>query len=48
MNVTKHCKDDEESEDLRLPVLLKGLEAYRYKNTADCAFQILKNEGPQA
>lgn len=27
---------------------MQGLEAYRYKNTLDCAFQILKNEGPQA
>uniref|UniRef100_A0A3Q3FQS1 Solute carrier family 25 member 1a n=1 Tax=Labrus bergylta TaxID=56723 RepID=A0A3Q3FQS1_9LABR len=27
---------------------MQGLEAYRYKNTVDCAFQILKQEGPQA
>ncbi|KAM4727139.1 tricarboxylate transport protein A, mitochondrial [Anableps anableps] len=27
---------------------MQGLEAYRYKNTLDCAFQILKHEGPQA
>ncbi|XP_037603516.1 tricarboxylate transport protein A, mitochondrial isoform X2 [Sebastes umbrosus] len=27
---------------------MQGLEAYRYKNTVDCAFQILKHEGPQA
>ncbi|KAK1800485.1 hypothetical protein P4O66_005704 [Electrophorus voltai] len=27
---------------------MQGLEAHRYKNTLDCAFQILKNEGPQA
>ncbi|XP_051540611.1 tricarboxylate transport protein A, mitochondrial-like isoform X1 [Myxocyprinus asiaticus] len=27
---------------------MQGLEAYRYKSTMDCAFQILKNEGPQA
>ncbi|KAF3706542.1 Tricarboxylate transport protein, mitochondrial Citrate transport protein [Channa argus] len=27
---------------------MQGLEAYRYKNTIDCAFQILKHEGPQA
>eukprot|EP00066_Takifugu_rubripes_P010876 XP_003979079.2 PREDICTED: tricarboxylate transport protein, mitochondrial-like [Takifugu rubripes] len=27
---------------------MQGLEAHRYKNTADCAFQILKHEGPQA
>lgn len=27
---------------------VQGLEAHRYKNTVDCAFQILKHEGPQA
>ncbi|CAN9501348.1 unnamed protein product [Ophioblennius macclurei] len=27
---------------------MQGLEAHRYKNTMDCAFQILKHEGPQA
>ncbi|XP_077361271.1 tricarboxylate transport protein A, mitochondrial isoform X2 [Festucalex cinctus] len=27
---------------------MQGLDAHRYKNTADCAFQILKQEGPQA
>ncbi|XP_068600610.1 tricarboxylate transport protein A, mitochondrial isoform X2 [Brachionichthys hirsutus] len=27
---------------------MQGLEAHRYKNTADCAFQILKQEGPHA
>ncbi|XP_073336092.1 tricarboxylate transport protein A, mitochondrial [Pagrus major] len=27
---------------------MQGLEAHRYKNTVDCAFQILKQEGPQA
>ncbi|KAF0038377.1 hypothetical protein F2P81_008861 [Scophthalmus maximus] len=27
---------------------LQGLEAHRYKNTVDCAIQILKHEGPQA
>ncbi|KAF3840799.1 hypothetical protein F7725_006661 [Dissostichus mawsoni] len=27
---------------------MQGLEAHRYKSTVDCAFQILKNEGPQA
>lgn len=27
---------------------MQGLEAHRYKSTMDCAFQILKNEGPQA
>ncbi|TMS14091.1 Tricarboxylate transport protein, mitochondrial [Larimichthys crocea] len=27
---------------------MQGLEAHRYKNTVDCAFQILKHEGPQA
>ncbi|RVE63865.1 hypothetical protein OJAV_G00140720 [Oryzias javanicus] len=27
---------------------MQGLEAYRYKNTMDCAFQILKHEGLQA
>ncbi|XP_039474651.1 tricarboxylate transport protein A, mitochondrial isoform X2 [Oreochromis aureus] len=27
---------------------MQGLEAHRYKNTMDCAFQILKQEGPQA
>uniref|UniRef100_A0A8C6Q312 Solute carrier family 25 member 1a n=1 Tax=Nothobranchius furzeri TaxID=105023 RepID=A0A8C6Q312_NOTFU len=26
----------------------QGLDAHRYKNTLDCAFQILKHEGPQA
>lgn len=29
-------------------IFLQGLEAHRYKNTVDCAFQILKHEGPQA
>uniref|UniRef100_A0A3Q2Z5T2 Solute carrier family 25 member 1a n=3 Tax=Hippocampus comes TaxID=109280 RepID=A0A3Q2Z5T2_HIPCM len=27
---------------------MQGLDAHRYKNTVDCAFQILKQEGPQA
>ncbi|XP_036381201.1 tricarboxylate transport protein A, mitochondrial [Megalops cyprinoides] len=27
---------------------MQGLEAHKYKNTVDCAFQILRNEGPQA
>ncbi|XP_037543322.1 tricarboxylate transport protein A, mitochondrial [Nematolebias whitei] len=27
---------------------MQGLEAHRYKNTLDCAFQILKHEGPHA
>ncbi|XP_066551203.1 tricarboxylate transport protein, mitochondrial [Amia ocellicauda] len=27
---------------------MQGLEAHRYRSTADCAFQILRNEGPQA
>ncbi|KAG2459383.1 TXTP protein, partial [Polypterus senegalus] len=27
---------------------MQGLEAYRYKNTLDCAYQILRNEGPLA
>lgn len=27
---------------------LLGLEASKYKNTADCAMQIWKNEGPRA
>uniref|UniRef100_A0A8C5DC14 Tricarboxylate transport protein, mitochondrial-like n=1 Tax=Gouania willdenowi TaxID=441366 RepID=A0A8C5DC14_GOUWI len=26
---------------------MQGLDAHRYKNTMDCAFQILKQEGPQ-
>uniref|UniRef100_A0A3Q2XY96 Solute carrier family 25 member 1a n=1 Tax=Hippocampus comes TaxID=109280 RepID=A0A3Q2XY96_HIPCM len=26
---------------------MQGLDAHRYKNTVDCAFQILKQEGPQ-
>uniref|UniRef100_A0A8C9WFM4 Solute carrier family 25 member 1a n=1 Tax=Scleropages formosus TaxID=113540 RepID=A0A8C9WFM4_SCLFO len=27
---------------------MQGLEAHKYRNTMDCAFQILRNEGPQA
>ncbi|MGH0186482.1 UNVERIFIED_CONTAM: hypothetical protein FKN15_021696, partial [Acipenser sinensis] len=27
---------------------MQGLEAHRYKSTLDCAYQILRNEGPQA
>ncbi|KAL0994966.1 hypothetical protein UPYG_G00130070 [Umbra pygmaea] len=27
---------------------MQGLEAHRYSNTVDCAFQILRNEGPVA
>jgi solute carrier family 25 citrate transporter 1 len=27
---------------------MQGLEASRYKNTLDCAVQIMKNEGPKA
>ncbi|XP_033027543.1 tricarboxylate transport protein, mitochondrial-like [Lacerta agilis] len=27
---------------------MQGLEAYKYRNTLDCAYQILKNEGPLA
>ncbi|XP_055375106.1 putative tricarboxylate transport protein, mitochondrial [Condylostylus longicornis] len=27
---------------------MQGLEAHRYKNTLDCAYQIMKNEGPTA
>ncbi|XP_062341854.1 tricarboxylate transport protein A, mitochondrial [Osmerus eperlanus] len=27
---------------------MQGLEAHRYTSTVDCAFKILKNEGPQA
>ena len=31
-----------------LYLLLKGLEASKYKNTLDCAVQIWKHEGPKA
>ncbi|XP_032994134.1 tricarboxylate transport protein, mitochondrial-like [Lacerta agilis] len=27
---------------------MQGLEAYKYRNTLDCAYEILKNEGPLA
>lgn len=30
------------------PGVLQGLEAHKYRNTLDCALQILKNEGPKA
>ena len=29
-------------------VIKKGLESTKYKNTFDCAVQIMKNEGPKA
>lgn len=43
----KYVNDKIVSNDFNL-FLMQGLEAHRYKSTMDCAFQILKNEGPQA